>query len=75
MPAGHEEFRHQRTPELFNLWIVLPMQSDIAQARLHIRASARNIAEPSDLYVPIDIQSESRSTYEIAEQWKIEDAG
>lgn len=69
-----EEFRHQRTPELFNLWIVVPLERDIAKARLHIRASARNIAEPSDLYVSIDIQSESRSTYEIAEQWKIKDA-
>jgi PIN domain len=69
-----EEFRHQRAPEVFSLWIVVPIQSESSKARLHIRASARNMTTPIDLYVPIDIQSESRSTYEIAAKWRIEDA-
>jgi hypothetical protein len=69
-----EEFRHQRAPEVFSLWIVVPIQSEIAKARLHVRTSARNMAAPIDLYVPIDIQSESRSTCEIAAKWRIENA-
>jgi hypothetical protein len=69
-----EEFRHQRAPEVFSLWIVVPIQSEIAKARIHVRTSARNMAAPIDLYVPIDIQSECQSTYEIAAKWRIEDA-
>jgi PIN domain len=69
-----EEFRHQRAPEVFSLWIVVPIPSESAKAKLHIRASARNMTSPIDLYVPIDIQSEARSTYEIAAAWRIEDA-
>ena len=69
-----EEFRHQRAPEVFSLWIVVPITSESAKAKLHIRASARNMTSPIDLYVPIDIQSEARSTYEIAAAWRIEDA-
>jgi hypothetical protein len=68
-----EEFRHQRAPEVFTVWVVIPLQGDIAKARLHIRASARNMSAPVDLYVPIDIDSESRSTYEIAANWRAEE--
>jgi PIN domain len=68
-----EEFRHQRAPEVFSLWIIVPTQSQSAKATLHIRASARNLTTPVDLYVPIEIESESRSTYEIASKWRIEE--
>jgi hypothetical protein len=68
-----EEFRHQRAPEVFTVWVVTPLQGEIAKARLHIRASARNMNAPVDLYVPIDIDSESRSTYEIAANWRTEE--
>jgi rRNA-processing protein FCF1 len=67
-----EEFRHQQASEVFNLWIFMPIQ-DNAKARLHVRASARNMAVPVDLYVPIDIKCESRSTYEIAATWRIQE--
>lgn len=50
-----EEFRHQRPPEVFSLWIIVPIQSEGAKATLHVRASARNITTPIDLYVPIHI--------------------
>jgi hypothetical protein len=42
------------------------------QARLHIRASARNLRTPVDLHIPVDVRSEHRSTYEIAWAWHIE---
>jgi hypothetical protein len=67
-----EEFRHQRTPEVFNLWVVVPIQNEIIEARLHIRASARNMTSPIDLYVPISVQSEIQSTYEIGRSWRAE---
>jgi hypothetical protein len=68
-----EEFRHQRAPEIFNLWIMVPMQSERGTAKLHIRVSARNMTTPVDLYVPIELKAESRSTYEIATKWRIEE--
>jgi len=68
-----EEFRHQRAPEAFSLWIIVPIQSEVAKATLHIRASARNLTTPTDLYVPIEIEPESCSTYEIAAKWRVEE--
>ena len=67
-----EDFRHRRAPEVFNLWIIVPLQSERGRATLHIRASARNMTKPIDLYVPIEIESENRSTYEIAAKWRVE---
>jgi rRNA-processing protein FCF1 len=67
-----EEFRHQQASEVFNLWVFVPIQNN-AKARLHVRASARNMAVPVDLYVPIDLERESRSTYEIAANWRIKE--
>lgn len=68
-----EEFRHQRVPEVFSLWLIVPIQSESAKATLHIQASARNMTTPVDLYVPIDVHPESRSTYEIAAKWRLEE--
>jgi hypothetical protein len=68
-----EEFRHQRVPEVFSLWLIVPIQSENAKARLHIQASAHNMMTPVDLYVPIDVHPESRSTYEIAAKWRLEE--
>lgn len=67
------EFRHQRAPEVFALWIFIPLQSEIVKARVHIRASARNMRTPVDLHVSIDVDSERRSTYEVAEKWRIDE--
>lgn len=51
----------------------MPIQNEGAKGTLHVRASARNITTPIDLYGPIDIQPESRSTYEITAKWPIEE--
>jgi hypothetical protein len=67
-----EEFRHHRTPQLFNLWLIVPAQSEIGRTRLHLRASARNIETPVDLYVPVEIQCATRTTYEVATKWRVE---
>jgi hypothetical protein len=67
-----EEFRHQRPLQLFSLWIPVPVECATVQARLHIRASARNLRTPVDLHIPVDVRSEHRSTYEIAWAWHIE---
>jgi len=67
-----EEFRHQRAPEVFDLWIIVPIQSERGEGKLHIRASARNMTTPVDVYMPIDLKAETRSTYDIASKWRIE---
>ena len=68
-----EEFRHQRAPEVFDLWVIVPIGSERGEAKLHIRASARNMTTPVDLYVPIELEAEIRSTYEIAAKWRLEE--
>jgi hypothetical protein len=68
-----EEFRHQRAPKRFSLWIIVPIQAESAKGKLHFRASARNMSAPVDLYIPIDIGCETRSTYEVAAKWRIKE--
>lgn len=66
-----EELRHQRAPEIFRLWVIAPIRSDRGNATLHIRASARNLTTPVDLYVPVTLEPAHRPTYEIAAQWQV----
>jgi hypothetical protein len=68
-----EEFRHQREPRSFCFWIIVPAQVDNARSRLHVRVSARNLQSPVDLYVPIDIPSETQSTYAVAAKWRVQE--
>jgi hypothetical protein len=65
-----EELRHQRAPQIFDLWLIASPQDDL-KLRLHVRVSARNMSAPVDRHVPIDVQSVPHSTYEAAAKWHV----
>jgi hypothetical protein len=66
-----EEFRHQRAPEAFNLWLFASPQPETVKARLHVRASARNMSAAVERHVPIEIKSVPQSTCDVAADWHI----
>jgi hypothetical protein len=70
---GCQEFRHQRDPQRFSLWLIVPAQAEPVRGRLHVRVSARNMANLQELHIPIDVHSEVRPAYAIAVKWRVEE--
>jgi hypothetical protein len=67
-----QEFRHQREAVSWTVWLLFPPHTDELRTRLHLRVSARNLANPISHYIPIQVRSLARSTYEVAERWRLE---
>jgi hypothetical protein len=66
------ELRHQSYPQIFFLWVIGPAMHGTMRTRLYFRVSARNVARPCELHVPLIVENREHSTLEVANGWTIE---
>lgn len=65
------EFRHAADPQVFRVWLVLPVDETPARSHLRCRVSARNLTKAIDIRIPLEFTYESRTSIEVARQWRV----